>query len=292
MRQVEQQQSPAEPSSSQSNSSATATTSQAGGATIRRVAVVDFTHMACSSDGMIRVVQSFPCSVPCFDMAHHDDEDWTFFDPAHVRPVSVWDDANQEDVDREMVEVILDSGADLSLAPVEYASYGTPCMQSKQNVVRDAQGNQIAVSGEVILTLDLLGPSGDAVEAREKSLLGPVQQPILCLGKFFQNGWRLNQSATSRLALSKEDVAIDVHYKQNSLKACAFIRALTGDDVSVTLVSEFSRVQHREGWHCFESEEFWFPVHYSKSSVQCQIQIWFACLYSRCMAIQDNIVVH
>ena len=124
------------------------------------------------------------------------------------------------------------------------------------------------MSGEVVLTLDLLGPSGDVVEVREKFLLGPVQQPILCLGKFFQNGWSLNQTATSQLALSKEDIAIDAHYKQNSLQACAFVRALTSDDIPVTLLSEFSGVQRREGWHCFESEEFWFPVHFSKNSVR------------------------
>ena len=120
-----------------------------------------------------------------------------------------------------------DLGADISLAPFENGSFGTPCMQQTAQNIRDAQSNQIAVSGEVLLTLDVLGPSGNIVEVRlglqatlwrcvKNFFWDPVQQPILCLGKFFRDGWSLSPTAVSKLALSKEDVSIDVQYKQNS----------------------------------------------------------------------------
>ena len=143
-----------------------------------------------------------------------------------------------------------------------------PSIQTSHRV-RDAQGNSISVAGETVLTLDLLGPAGEVVEVKERFLLGPVQQPILCLGKFTQQGWALGPSPSSGIALSKDAASIDVQLKHNSLKALAYVR-VGANDIVVEPSPELSRITHREGWHAIQTEDFWIPAHYQKDGVRFQ----------------------
>ena len=145
VRQVEQCQSNAQ-SSSQGSAQTTATTAVQQTATsqqtaVRRIVAVDFTTGSQSSDGFVRVCSevfdhagNMSYGVIHFDLSSRDNEgDWTCFDENlnetvdllppefFARPVSFEGkqvgESHQLSYQGDPVEVILDSGADLSLVP-------------------------------------------------------------------------------------------------------------------------------------------------------------------------------
>lgn len=150
VRQVEQCQSNVQ-SSSQGSAQTTATTTVQQTATsqqtaVRRIVAVDFATGSQSSDGLVRVrsevfdhAGNMSYGVIHFDLSSRDNEgDWTCFDENlnetvdllppefFARPVSFEGkqvgESHQLSYQGDPVEVILDSGADLSLVPHEYAS--------------------------------------------------------------------------------------------------------------------------------------------------------------------------
>ena len=122
------------------------------------------------------------------------------------------------------VEVILDSGSDVSILPEAWSSIGT---QGKMPPLqyRDAQGNPIKItaSREAYVTL------GDT-SFREVFAIGPVTCPILSFGKLVKAGWSLTK-ASGKHMLAHGDKRISVGFKKNSLVTSGTIRAVmeTGD---------------------------------------------------------------
>ena len=120
------------------------------------------------------------------------------------------------------MEIILDSGADISVLPLGWEGCGT---ESSLPAVmfRDAQGRKIEMSGcrdaHVLL--------GD-VSFTETFAVGPVTAPLLAMGKLVKAGWSLELSG-SEPALVKGDCRIDVHYRRNSLCAYGSIRAISAE---------------------------------------------------------------
>ena len=245
VRQIEQGDAHPGPSAQNQPGSSTGpvqTTAQTSVGNVRRIAVVDFTGTPANKTGACRVCSSGSArAVEYFDLTLRDDEDdWCFPDPF----------APQFDFSYESVC----SGDFWSIRPVQI------------NQVFEEQSCEEAVD----VTLDLLGPNG-WVEVKERFLVGPVQQPILCLGKFLQNGWGLNPSHDNKLLLTNgEGASIDVAFKNNSLLAQAFVRALNTSPCIVRLSEVMDKLSVQSGWRVVETDDLWIPVFVAASTTRFQ----------------------
>ena len=86
-------------------------------------------------------------------------------------------------------EVILDSGADITVLPAHlFGSVGTPEQQTTQ--LLDAQGAPIPqMSQRANVSFVVEGVDGRQIVFRDRAVLAKVRQPLLCAGKLFS--WRL-----------------------------------------------------------------------------------------------------
>ena len=86
-------------------------------------------------------------------------------------------------------EVILDSGADCTVLPVD-AFQGVGQNSSESSVLLDAQGNRIP-QGQVrtAVVFDVDGGEGEVIQFKDKVVLAKVRQPLFCLGKLLRDQW-------------------------------------------------------------------------------------------------------
>ena len=128
------------------------------------------------------------------------------------------------------VEVVLDSGADGSVLPLEYAHIGLHDESfHKDSAYVDAQGKPINVRGARIAEVQL-----GSVRFKERFIIAAVTSPLISMGRLLKDGWCLeNNGGTMKLVRAGR--SIPVHFKRNSLCAHGSIRMLNVVDDSSTL---------------------------------------------------------
>ena len=166
------------------------------------------------------------CAFPCvkFDMTCTDgDSQWTICpelkscccsdvsDAASFQHVRVVIDELSDDSFMPC-DVILDSGADISVLPLHYSGIGEVGPAPDTTFV-DAQGCPLAVESTRIATLQF-----GNVAFREKFIIADVTTPLVALGHIIRAGWSLVQHDGGP-CLVKDDKSIEVLYKNNSLCA-------------------------------------------------------------------------
>ena len=116
------------------------------------------------------------------------------------------------------VTMTLDSGADLSVAPMEYYSLGLPGGQRTATMV-DAQGEKIQSTGNRKLKLIVETRDGDSIEFIEQFALGRgVTHPLMCLGRLLRTGWVVMQDNEGLYLENRQrDVQIPARLERNSL---------------------------------------------------------------------------
>eukprot|EP00439_Symbiodinium_sp_Y106_P003836 s9589_g1.t1 len=137
-----------------------------------------------------------PCSsVQCFTIGSDSESDQAFAvdlttdgssdfgdGVVHVRAVAA---------DPNLHEVLLDSGADCTVLPLEaFADVGHHSHES--SFLLDAQGDRIPqgqVRTSVIFEVD--GEDGEVIQFRDKAVLAQVRQPLFCFGKLLRDHWVL-----------------------------------------------------------------------------------------------------
>ena len=72
------------------------------------------------------------------------------------------------------IEVVLDSGADISLAPMWMKRYGRRAPNTARIVLRDAQGSRIRVSDQRIIEVEFKDTQGNIVKVEEVVLISSV----------------------------------------------------------------------------------------------------------------------
>ena len=104
----------------------------------------------------------------------------------HVRMINgrAYSDEFEEDV-----QLILDSGADISVLPERYGSVGEAAAVPSSVRFRDAQGNNLAVQS----VRNILVRIGSC-SFRETFIIARVTSPLLALGKLLRSGWTISQS--------------------------------------------------------------------------------------------------
>ena len=117
------------------------------------------------------------------------------------------------------IEVILDSGADVSLIPLWLGSEGVPDLQQAGGGIQDARGKKIPQAGRRAINLTMFR----AVEVRESFIVASIVNPLLAIGKLFRDGWQLTNE-DNQLYLNDGTTRVPVHYHKNSLAATAYIQ--------------------------------------------------------------------
>ena len=92
----------------------------------------------------------------------------------------------------DMHNILLDSGADVSVFPAHMTELGTVSDVLPGNL-RDAQGNSIPLHGMRDIELHLMDMQGRSVVLQETvALSDQISQPILCFGKLMEAGWNVS----------------------------------------------------------------------------------------------------
>ena len=102
-----------------------------------------------------------------------------------------------EEMDHGWSKVVMtvDSGADISVLPEEFAGVGEEAHGGgRQIIMKDAQGNIIQQSGTRKVNFAMMGKDGIPVNFVEKFILGKVKHPILCAGRLLRSGWEMRRS--------------------------------------------------------------------------------------------------
>ena len=87
------------------------------------------------------------------------------------------------------IEVVLASGADISLAPMWMKRYGRRAPNTARIVLRDAQGTRIRVSDQRIIEVEFKDAQGNIVKVEEVFLISSVVHPSLAVRKLLKKGW-------------------------------------------------------------------------------------------------------
>ncbi|CAE7237023.1 unnamed protein product [Symbiodinium sp. CCMP2592] len=161
-------------------------------------------------------------------------------------------------------EVILDSGADVTVLPMRI--FGEVGCESKANVALvDAQGSRIpqaAVREGVTFVVE--GCDGQEIVFRDRAVLARVKQPLLCAGKMFKDGW-LPRPEAEQLVMKKGSQAFPVHWARNSLVAT--MKIFRTEEAQVRVVVElgesFLATLKRQGWQLNEDGQ---STHVSESA--------------------------
>ena len=171
----------------------------------------------------------------------------------------------------EKVEVVVDSGADVSVAPRPFAACGSPGDPSAV-IMHDAQGNRTR-----ILDIAVQGLDGETATIREKFAIADVGSVILSLGRLMRCGWELAQESRQPM-IKKDGCRLPIRLRRNTLtlmgmvsliaSGCAGppgpghvqVNALTFDDVGA-LAPEAEDVTSVPGWHILGSGLPFLVVH-------------------------------
>ena len=156
----------------------------------------------------------------------------------HVRVVI--DELSDDSV---LCDVILDSGADISVLPLSFSSVGASGPAPSSTYV-DAQGCPLDVATTRIATLQF----GD-VAFTEKFIIADVTTPLVALGHIIRSVWSLVQSELGP-CLVKDYHSIQVLYKNNSLCARGSISEVSqvdpGDALPAVRAVQLGRMEQNQ----------------------------------------------
>ena len=121
----------------------------------------------------------------------------------------------------DMHNILLDSGADVSVFPAHMTELGTISDVLPGNL-RDAQGNSIPLHGMRDIELHLMDMQGRSVVLQETvALSDQISQPILCFGKLMEAGWNVNGVQQT---LTYGDISVPIEMQNRSMTVRGWIR--------------------------------------------------------------------
>ena len=182
--------------------------------------------MTCSDDDGL-----WTCCDAVESFSLHEPNDTLYFSDAHsIRTVGLSDPCN--------VEVVLDSGADGSVLPLEFGAVGHPDKSFDGSKFIDAQGRPINVKGARIAEVRF-----GQVVFRECFIIAAVTAPLISMGRLLKDGWSLQKYQNGSMAFVRNSKSIPVHFKRNSLCTTGVIRMLSSPDEPVPSASSGERDQ-------------------------------------------------
>ena len=119
----------------------------------------------------------------------------------------------------ELVEVVLDSGADCHVLPLAYYSedLGTVEFPALRMVIQDAQGNRIRTTeSRANITFEFQRTDGRVIKVRDSAVFGDVTQPLFAVGKLWNVGWGLDPIDEWNARMKKGSARVPVRFVRNS----------------------------------------------------------------------------
>ena len=129
-------------------------------------------------------------------------------------------------VKSEGLAITLDSGADISVVPEEFAKYGDPGSQGLMKMV-DAQGERIETSGNRRMKVEAEMRHGGKIEFIENFAAGAASHPILCFGKLLRQGCVISKEGSELFMNHPTGAEVPTRLERNSLVMDVQIRAIT-----------------------------------------------------------------
>ncbi|CAE7781068.1 unnamed protein product [Symbiodinium sp. CCMP2592] len=166
------------------------------------------------------------------------------------------------------VDVVIDSGADISVAPASLRKFGCPTRKSGV-VMQDAQGNEIKELDTRILEVAVATLNGESVTIRERFSIARVKSVIISLGRLLRAGWLLGDCRGAPM-IHKDGHQVPIRLRRNTLTVGAMIseiavpsgegdhsqrrgiNMMTFDDMG-PLPPELEDVVQTPGWHIVPS---------------------------------------
>ena len=126
-------------------------------------------------------------------------------------------------------EIVIDSGADISVAPLKLAQLGKAASASGV-VMQDAQGRRIPEKERRILDIEVETADGDSLVIREKFCIAPVASVILSMGRLLRWGWSL-ATYGGRPVIERGGHKVPIKLRRNTLTILATVAAITTNAV-------------------------------------------------------------
>ncbi|CAE7198879.1 unnamed protein product [Symbiodinium sp. CCMP2456] len=123
------------------------------------------------------------------------------------------------------VEVVVDSGADVSVAPKNFVGHGIPA-ESSGFRMQDAQGNEIRELNTRLLDITVGTLDNDSVKIREKFAIANVGSIILSLGRMLRAGWCLGHVGDGP-TLERGGHRVPIRLRRNTLIMMAMVSVIT-----------------------------------------------------------------
>ena len=151
----------------------------------------------------------------------------------------------------KVVNIILDSGADMSALPMEYFTIGK--WLSKRSVLKDAEGRTMKCGDLRQALVVLEGSEGNQVHMRETFALSNVKEPLLALGKLIKKGWKA-VCEQDGVMLSFGTFHKSVQFRNRSLVTSAVIRRAEEETqhvrtATMTFMGLMRDLVDAPGWH-------------------------------------------
>ena len=128
----------------------------------------------------------------------------------------------------ELVDVVLDSGADVSVLPMTYSGIGQPL--TGRSILRDAQGRKMG-GGELRRAVVVLQDGqGNEVQLKETSACLNVKEPLIGPANLIKHGWKV-VGDKDKVKLSFGTFDKEVQFRDHSLVTGAVIRRAEASNV-------------------------------------------------------------
>ena len=172
-----------------------------------------------------KAAPAFDPGVPTFAMDATDHDDEWLWAPGHPdlkEPMRV--QAVVARAGPEELEVVIDSGADISVAPLRFGSFGAPARASNVTM-QDAPGRKIKEHCSRTLDLEVETLQGDRVMIREKFAVAKIEALIVSLGRLLRRGWTLG-THHGKPTIEQGGHCIPVRLRRNTLTVLAMVSTI------------------------------------------------------------------
>ncbi|CAE7352802.1 unnamed protein product, partial [Symbiodinium sp. CCMP2456] len=128
--------------------------------------------------------------------------------------------------DSNCCEIVLDSGADVSVMPARWLEQGYGLVADSKVRMQDAQGHTMPCQGSRVITLDL-----GSICVQEQFYASAVSAPLMSLGRLLRQGWSIEQRQGGLcLCNASEEVEIPISFKRNSLVVQASVHLVAASE--------------------------------------------------------------
>eukprot|EP00435_Cladocopium_sp_Y103_P071104 s334_g36.t1 len=129
----------------------------------------------------------------------------------------------------DMCNMLLDSGADAAVFPVQLAGCGDDVDEASTKL-HDAQGCLIPVQTMRAVEIRLLDEVGRVVLSKEKVAISPhVSQPILCFGRLLQAGWSMD--SREQVLTHDAGVKIPIELQNMNVTVKGWVRSISNESI-------------------------------------------------------------